>query len=244
MPAPIPDPSVLLLYPADRAAFQYTQPGDPILVPYITPFVIYLDEAATTPATIYEPVGGGIIPNSTVYTEETGLLAEFLVADVTQVWGVAQVNGQAVTPYRLDAAFGPRIDALAASGPGGAGNAILSGYGAPGGLLGTNGDWYIDKAATALYGPKTAGIWGPATSLVGPPGPPGPPGSGGGGSSYTHTQYGSAQIWDIVHPLGYVPAVTIVDTGGTEIKGDTHVISNNHLQVEFAFAFPGTAFLS
>lgn len=52
------------------------------------------------------------------------------------------------------------------------GNTVLSGSGAPSSGLGVNGDYYIDTTAHAIYGPKTAGAWGSATSLIGPGGTP------------------------------------------------------------------------
>lgn len=56
---------------------------------------------------------------------------------------------------------------------------ILHGTGAPSGGLGNNGDFYIDQTANAIYGPKTAGVWGSATNIVGPAGPTGPTGPTG-----------------------------------------------------------------
>jgi len=53
---------------------------------------------------------------------------------------------------------------------GAAGAAVLNGTGAPAAGTGNNGDFYIDTTAHAVYGPKTAGAWGSATSLVGPTG--------------------------------------------------------------------------
>lgn len=47
------------------------------------------------------------------------------------------------------------------------GKTILNGTGAPGAGLGTDGDFYIDTAALEIYGPKTAGVWGSGTSIVG-----------------------------------------------------------------------------
>lgn len=66
-----------------------------------------------------------------------------------------------------------------ATGP--AGPPVLHGSGAPGGGVGSNGDFYLDTVVYDLYGPKSGGTWGSPTSLVGPQGPPG----GGGGGSYT-----------------------------------------------------------
>jgi hypothetical protein len=56
---------------------------------------------------------------------------------------------------------------------GGGGNVLLNGAGAPGAGLGSNGDFYIDTTADAIYGPKTAGAWGSPTSIIGPQGPQG-----------------------------------------------------------------------
>ena len=52
----------------------------------------------------------------------------------------------------------------------GSGNAILSGVGAPSAGTGVNGDFYLDTAASRIYGPKTAGAWGSGASLIGAPG--------------------------------------------------------------------------
>lgn len=50
------------------------------------------------------------------------------------------------------------------------GFAVLNGSGVPSGGTGQNGDFYINTAANTIYGPKAAGAWGAATSLVGPQG--------------------------------------------------------------------------
>lgn len=59
------------------------------------------------------------------------------------------------------------------------GRTILSGTTAPGAGLGNDGDFYIDTVAHNLYGPKTTGAWGSATSLVGPQGTAGADGTDG-----------------------------------------------------------------
>lgn len=58
------------------------------------------------------------------------------------------------------------------------GRTILNGTGAPASGLGTDGDFYIDTDADAIYGPKTAGAWGSATSLIGTAGADGVSGFG------------------------------------------------------------------
>jgi hypothetical protein len=70
--------------------------------------------------------------------------------------------------------------ATGADGPAGAdGKTILNGTGVPSAGLGTDGDFYIDTTADAIYGPKTAGAWGSPTSLIGPQGETGPAGATG-----------------------------------------------------------------
>jgi hypothetical protein len=60
------------------------------------------------------------------------------------------------------------------------GRTLLSAAGAPDAALGAEGDFYIDTAATEIYGPKSASGWGDATDLVGPAGPQGPQGLAAG----------------------------------------------------------------
>lgn len=50
------------------------------------------------------------------------------------------------------------------------GKTILTGVGSPSSGLGSDGDMYIDTSANDIYGPKTGGVWGSGTSLVGSPG--------------------------------------------------------------------------
>ena len=57
--------------------------------------------------------------------------------------------------------------AVGPQGPQGtAGFTILNGSGAPGAGTGVNGDFFIDTTNKAIYGPKAAGSWGSATSLL------------------------------------------------------------------------------
>jgi Collagen triple helix repeat (20 copies) len=67
-------------------------------------------------------------------------------------------------------------------GPGGAdgadGRTVLNGVADPV-LQGLNGDFYINTTTDTIFGPKTAGVWGPGVSLIGPEGPQGPAGPEG-----------------------------------------------------------------
>ena len=71
--------------------------------------------------------------------------------------------------------------------PGENGNTVLSGTGAPmDSATGTDGDFYIDTDSMLIYGPRTSGAWGTATSLVGTDGEGGVT-SAGTGISITGT---------------------------------------------------------
>lgn len=74
-----------------------------------------------------------------------------------------------------------------AQGPAGAdGRTLLSGTTAPGAGVGANGDFFINTAASLIYGPKAGGVWPTGVSLVGPAGATGPAGPAGatGSSAY------------------------------------------------------------
>ena len=73
------------------------------------------------------------------------------------------------------------IDTLAAlpEGGGAGGNVVLNGVGVPSSETGSNGDFYINSSNYDIYGPKTAGAWGSATSLIGPTGATGSAGATG-----------------------------------------------------------------
>lgn len=67
-----------------------------------------------------------------------------------------------------------------AQGPAGVdGRTLLSGTTAPGAGTGANGDFFIDTAASVIYGPKVGGAWPTGVSLVGPAGAAGAQGPAG-----------------------------------------------------------------
>lgn len=53
--------------------------------------------------------------------------------------------------------------------PGADGRTILSGASNPTGSVGKDGDFYINKTTTTLFGPKSGGTWPPGVPLIGPP---------------------------------------------------------------------------
>ncbi len=86
--------------------------------------------------------------------------------------GPSGVNGSPGTAGSVGAT-GPA--GASVTGPtGAAGATAIGGNGAPISTVGRNGDWYLDIAAGALYGPKAGGAWGGVTvTLKGATGPTG-----------------------------------------------------------------------
>lgn len=78
--------------------------------------------------------------------------------------------------------WGSPTSLIGPEGPAGAagadGKTVLNGSGTPAGGTGVDGDFYIDTDTWEIYGPKTAGVWGGGTSLIGPQGEKGDAGSG------------------------------------------------------------------
>ena len=118
------------------------------------------------------------------------------------------------------------IDTLAALPEGGgAGGAIVrNGSGVPSSETGSNGDFYINTINYDIYGPKTAGAWGSATSLVGPTGQTGATGTAGAtgatGSAGTNGTNGATGDTG--------PAGPGVSSGGTTGQYLTKVDNTNY----------------
>ena len=128
--------------------------------------------------------------------------------------------------------------------PGADGKTILNGSGAPAATLGTVGDFFIDTAAHAIYGPKTASGWGSAVSLVGPKGDQGSPGVSG----FTTVTGATGTV-----PAGNEGAIDVpCPSGQTAISGgytipftatvlEDHPASGNPGSWHVAAAFPSTS---
>jgi hypothetical protein len=71
------------------------------------------------------------------------------------------------------------IDTLAALPEVGGANLIRNGSGIPSNSIGIDGDFYINIVNYDIYGPKSSGVWGNATSLIGPTGATGSTGTQG-----------------------------------------------------------------
>ena len=112
----------------------------------------------TTAATLYGPKTGGSWGNRVSLTGPTGAQGPQGPQGLQGIQGIQGLPGP--------------------QGPAN-GTAVLSGSGVPDAALGQNGDFYVNTAATAIYGPKTSSGWGSATSLIGPAGPQGVAGAAG-----------------------------------------------------------------
>ena len=124
---------------------------------------------------------------------------------------------------------GPAI--LGAQGPAGpAGTTILSGQIPPGIGVGLAGDYYLDTATHALYGPAVRDcspypcrtLWGKGISLVGPPGPAGT--SPAGGTAYQATGFanlpsGNTTVIDTL-PLATAGYYSVTATVGVHHNGN------------------------
>lgn len=117
------------------------------------------------------------IKNATIQPIDFSWLVWNAIAEMPGRQGPAGATGAAGAPGPAGAT-GP----TGATGPAGAsgGQTILNGTGAPTSATGSDGDFYIDTAGDAIYGPKSSGAWpSPGTSLVGPQGPAGTAGTDG-----------------------------------------------------------------
>lgn len=175
------------LFPQDRTVLLYTRPLQPILETPPVSFEIFDDPDCLILADLAD-TEYGVIPNATVTTEDDGLLPLFYGTDGLTTLYLRRVGSQVVHP--IEALYGPRIAAL--MGPTSGNTSILNGHGAPSGVQGVEGDFYLDLDSYALWGPKTPSGW-PVSghSLVGPAGqsinvrietvPPTPLDAGGNG---------------------------------------------------------------
>lgn len=63
-------------------------------------------------------------------------------------------------------------------------------------------------------------------------------------SHYTHNQETSADTWTVEHNLGKIPAVTVIDSAGTEVVGDVIHNNINTTTIVFTAAFSGKAYFN
>ena len=62
--------------------------------------------------------------------------------------------------------------------------------------------------------------------------------------TYLHEQSVPSKEWNVQHNLGKYPAVTVVDSAGTEVVGSVEHIDHNTVKLTFSGAFSGKAFFN
>lgn len=151
------------------------------------------------------------------------------------------------------------------SGPQGtAGSQIFSGITAPDPEIGAIGDYFFNKVALDLYGPKSQEDgWGTAVNLGNPTINDAvfsiaSPFDGdviiydedsdtweSRAVRYYHSQVAASATWVIDHNLNAYPGgVSVVDSAGSIVYGDVVYNSLNRLTISFAVSFSGEAYIS
>lgn len=81
--------------------------------------------------------------------------------------------------------------------------------------------------------------------IIGETGPQGPVGQVDPASlGYAHTQNTPSTTWTISHGLGFIPNITVIDSGGTVVEGSYNYPNANTVVLTFSSAFSGKAYLS
>jgi hypothetical protein len=71
------------------------------------------------------------------------------------------------------------------------------------------------------------------------------PGPGAGSDAfYQHDQLAASTDWTVPHGLGKKPAVSVVDSGDTQVEGDVEYVDDNTLILHFSVPFSGSAYLN
>ena len=146
--------------------------------------LIALGLDATLGSTAWRTGGGGgggfsILNGASDPTAGVGADGDFFIN--TSAWTIFGPKAAGAWPAGVSL-VGPQGEEGAQGDPGSDGvdgATILAGSGAPSSGAGSDGDVYIDTAARALYGPKSAGAWGAGVSLAGADGADGSDGADG-----------------------------------------------------------------
>ena len=102
---------------------------------------------------------------------------------------------------------------------------------------------YAEETGTVKIDYKVGKI-GSAASSSSSAGASTPDSSGGGDKHYIHSQETATDMWEVVHNLGKFPAVSVVDSAGTEVEGDVEHLDTNRVRLCFSAAFSGKAYFN
>jgi hypothetical protein len=154
----------------------------------------------------------------------------YVDVDTNQWIEVGNSNAGPTGPSGLTGSTGP-TGPTGMQGP--TGSLIFTSTGNPESSEGNLGDIYVDLDTDSFWGPKTISGW-PAEPFFTPTIK----------TRHVHTQALASDTWLINHTLGGYPSVTIVDSASTVVVGEILYISTVQVQVSFASAFSGFAYLT
>jgi hypothetical protein len=70
------------------------------------------------------------------------------------------------------------------------------------------------------------------------------PFTGSATTTYLHTQGIASTVWNITHPLGGYPSLTIRDSGGNTVEGEIFYVSVSQITLTFSYPISGVAQLN
>ncbi|MEQ9564233.1 MAG: hypothetical protein RLN85_00115, partial [Pseudomonadales bacterium] len=190
----------------------------------------------TTTDSIFGPKTAGVWGTGTSLVGQTGAAGANGIDGNTILSGLIDptpgdgVDGDFFINTTTDSIFGPKTAGVWGTGtslvgPAGAagtngldGNTILSGLIDPTPGDGVDGDFFINTTSDSIFGPKTAGVWGIGTSLVGPAGAAGTDGADG-------DRYATTSTTTLTIALG--PQSLTVDTALAYTAAQTVIIAES-----------------
>lgn len=63
-------------------------------------------------------------------------------------------------------------------------------------------------------------------------------------NTFVYNQMTASDMWTIAHNLGKHPSVTVVDSAGSVVLGETQYVDENTIKLHFLGAFSGSAYLN
>lgn len=163
-----------------------------------------------------------VLPNE--YPTTVSVTENKTLVEVTELSNRVEVSEDRLTAY---------VSLVAPQGaPGGT---ILYGNGDPPANLGNPGDIYIDLDAPASF-------WGPKELDTGWPTEPFFQFTTS--QRFIYEQATPSSTWNITHPLGGYPSISVVDSAKTQVIGEVTYVNETDVIIEFGSPFAGFAFLT
>ena len=162
-----------------------------------------------------------------------------LIGEVRPSYKQELIIEEASPSYKLE------VEIIRTGAPGPKGDPGEPGPQGPIGLTGATGpagsngiSAYEEAVAQGFIGTEEDWI----LSLKGDKGEKGDKGDAGVPQWYTHSQIAPSDSWTVVHNLGKMPSVTIVDTAETVIYGDILFIDLNTIRIDLNYSISGKVY--